>query len=70
MAYVFLVKGVKYVPALEASLILLLEPLLNPVWVLLTLGEKPGPLAMVGGLIILGSVVVRTTMPHLRERKG
>ncbi len=69
LAYVLLVKGLRYVPALEASLILLIEPVLNPVWVLLTLGERPGLLAAVGGFIILGSVTMRAVMPYLKERR-
>lgn len=70
LAYVFLVKGLRYVPALEASLILLIEPVLNPVWVLLTLGERPGLLAMVGGFIILGSVTIRAVRPHFNSRQA
>ena len=69
LAYVFLVKGLRYVQALEASLILLIEPVLNPVWVLLTLGEKPGVLSVFGGMIILGSVTMRAVMPYLKERR-
>ncbi len=70
LAYVFLVKGLRYVPALEASLILLIEPVLNPVWVLLTLGERPGLLAMVGGFIILGSVTIRAVRPYCKSRQA
>jgi drug/metabolite transporter (DMT)-like permease len=33
---------------------------LNPVWVLFFLGERPGPLALLGGAIVLGAVVVRS----------
>jgi drug/metabolite transporter (DMT)-like permease len=37
----------------------MIEPVLNPLWVFLLLGETPGPLALVGGTIILGAVMVR-----------
>jgi drug/metabolite transporter (DMT)-like permease len=37
----------------------MIEPVLNPVWVFLLLGEAPGLLALVGGAIILGAVMVR-----------
>jgi drug/metabolite transporter (DMT)-like permease len=70
MAYVFLVKGLRYVPALEASLILLIEPVLNPVWVLLTLGERPGLLSVLGGVVILGSVTLRALLPYFKEKKN
>ena len=42
--------------ALEAILITVIEPILNPVWVFLLLGEAPGPWAMVGGVVVLGAV--------------
>ncbi len=41
-AYWLFIKGVRRVPAAEASLICMLEPVLNPVWVLLGFGERPG----------------------------
>ena len=51
--------AIKHVPALEASIILTLEPILNPVWVFLVLGEKPGVLALIGALLVLGAVTGR-----------
>src|SRR5256886_12485023 len=39
------------VPALEASLFLLVEPVLSPVWAWLAHGETPGPLAAIGGAV-------------------
>ncbi len=46
----------RHITAIDAALILLLEPLLNPVWAYLALGEVPGKWAMVGGAIILGAI--------------
>jgi len=60
LAYVLLTRGVGRVPALEASLLLLLEPVLNPVWAWLVHGERPGPWALLGGLIILGATALKT----------
>ena len=51
--------AIKQVTALEATLIPLLEPVLNPLWVMLALGERPGPWAIVGALLVLGAVLVR-----------
>ncbi|MCG3118087.1 MAG: hypothetical protein ALAOOOJD_00221 [bacterium] len=59
LAYIFYAAAVKHVSALEASLIPVLEPLLNPLWVLLFLGETPGWWAAVGGMIVLGAVTAR-----------
>jgi drug/metabolite transporter (DMT)-like permease len=53
VAYVFLTRGVRRVGALEASLILLLEPVFNPVWAWLVHGERPSGWALVGGSIIV-----------------
>jgi DME family drug/metabolite transporter len=60
LGYVFLTRGISRVQALEASLLLLLEPVLNPVWAWLVHGERPGNAALVGAAIILGATVVRT----------
>ena len=36
-----------------------LEPILNPIWVFLINGEMPGPMAMLGGAIVLFAVLLR-----------
>lgn len=60
LAYVCLASGINGVPALEASLLLLLEPVLNPVWAWLVHGEAPNQFALLGGGIILVATTVRT----------
>ncbi len=52
--------AIRNVTALEASIIPAIEPVLNPLWVVLFLGEAPRTLAMVGGLIVVGSAVGRS----------
>jgi len=59
-AYYFLTRGLRSVPVLEASLLLLLEPVLNPVWTWLVHGEQPGPWSLAGGAILLGATTVKT----------
>ncbi len=59
LAYVFLTQGVRRVPAFEASLLLLLDPLLTPVWAFWLHGEKPGLGALCGGAIVLLATVLR-----------
>ena len=59
LAYVFVTRGLRAIPALEASLILLVEPVLNPVWAWIFHGERPGPWALVGGAVILGSTTLK-----------
>lgn len=60
LAYVCLSGGIGGVPALETSLLLLLEPVLNPIWAWLVHGEAPGSWALAGGAVIIAATVVRT----------
>jgi drug/metabolite transporter (DMT)-like permease len=67
LAYVCLSSGISGVPALEASLLLLLEPVLNPVWAWLVHGEMPTGWALLGGAIIMAATTVRTAW-EVRDR--
>lgn len=59
ISYWLYARAIKHVTALEAVLIPVIEPILNPVWVLLATGEKPSRLALVGGVIVLTAVTLR-----------
>jgi drug/metabolite transporter (DMT)-like permease len=67
LAYMLVTRALTTIPALEASLILLIEPVLNPVWAWLFHGERPGVWALVGGAVILGATTVRMV---LEARRG
>lgn len=69
-AYLLLTAGIRHVPALEASVLLLLEPALNPVWSWLVHGETPGVWSIAGGALILGATVLRTAVDARAERKA
>jgi drug/metabolite transporter (DMT)-like permease len=58
LAYVFFSIGIKSTPALLACLITAFEPIFNPVWVALATNEIPGPLAILGGVVIVATVLV------------
>lgn len=60
LAYVFLTKALSRVPALEASLLLMFEPVLNPVWAWLVHDERPGSGSLLGGAVILLATLVKT----------
>jgi len=60
VAYVFFVKGLKSVTATQASLTGMLEPVANPIWVLLFLGERPSIWALAGGAVVLATVAWHT----------
>lgn len=67
--YILYARAIKHVTALEAILIPVIEPLLNPVWVFLMLGEAPGLLAMIGGFIVLSAITVRCVLATLPSPK-
>lgn len=60
LAYVLVTSAINHIPALEASVILLIEPALNPVWAWVVQGEVPGIWAMVGGAIILAATTAKS----------
>lgn len=70
LAYFFLNQGIRGVPAFEASLLLLLEPVLNPVWAWLVHGERPGAWSLLGGGVILLATVVRSGLEARGTRTG
>jgi drug/metabolite transporter (DMT)-like permease len=59
LAYLLITTALPHVPALEVSLLLLLEPVLSPIWAWLVLGEAPGTLALAGGAVILLATAIR-----------
>jgi drug/metabolite transporter (DMT)-like permease len=58
VAFILFTKSIKHLPALEANLIGTLEPIFNPVWVYLFLGEAMGKSALLGGFVVLAGVIV------------
>ena len=60
-------RAIKHVTALQAVLIPVIEPLLNPIWVLIVMGERPTPVAIVGGAIVLGAITTRSII-SIRDR--
>ena len=66
LAYVLVTRALTTIPALEASLILLIEPVLNPVWAWIFQGERPGIWALMGGGVILGATTIRVVLDARR----
>ena len=62
LSFVLYSIAIKHVQALESTLILTIEPILNPLWVFLVLGEVPGRLAIAGGALVVGAAMVRATI--------
>ena len=68
LAYVLLTRAFRRVEALEASLLLLIEPVLNPIWTWLALGEEPGAWALAGGAVILAATGGKAAFDVRRAR--
>ncbi len=63
--YIFFAKSIRHVSAISAILISMIEPVLNPILVLIWLGEIPGGWATAGGGIVILSSLLRA-LPQLR----
>jgi drug/metabolite transporter (DMT)-like permease len=59
LAYALFSYAIKRIEGIEAALIAMLEPILNPIWVLLGYGEVPSLFAVIGGVIILTTIGIR-----------
>jgi drug/metabolite transporter, DME family len=68
MPYFLFSKGLRTVPLQEASLIALIEPVLNPLWVALVVGEIPSAATLAGGALIVLGLGARYLWPLLRKR--
>lgn len=69
VSYWLYARAIKHVTALEAVLIPVIEPILNPIWVLLALHEKPSGPALAGGAIVLTAVTLRA-VASIRGRRA
>ena len=67
LAYACLTRGLRRVPALEASLLLMVEPVLNPVWAWLVHGERPTHWALLGGALIIGATTAQALVQGREE---
>lgn len=56
VATVVFVRALAHISALEASLVLLLEPLCSPLWAFAGVGETVGPLGLLGAAVVLGVI--------------
>lgn len=69
LAYVLYSYGMRYVTVLEGVIITMFEPILNPIWVMLTIGEVPGKLAIIGGAIIIFGIFMRELVRFYDRKK-
>jgi drug/metabolite transporter (DMT)-like permease len=62
LSYIIYTAALKRISALEGILIASIEPILNPLWVFLALGETPGPWALIGGIIVFSAITGRSLL--------
>jgi len=70
LAAVLLSWGIKRVNAIQGSIIAGLEPVFNPLWVFLALGERPGPNALAGGAVIIAAVIGSSIVTARRKTRA
>ena len=58
--YLLYTQAIRHVRALDASIISMIEPILNPIWVMFAVGEHPARWAIVGGCMVLGTSLLRS----------
>lgn len=67
--YILYALALKHISALESILIMFLEPILNPIWVFIIVGERPSLLALIGGIIVIVTVALRSIYISRLEAK-
>ena len=70
ISYALFTKGMsRGVRSLDAGIICYIEPVLNPVWVFLVLGERPSAWALLGGAIIIVAVIIHMLLDARGKRR-
>ena len=67
IATVLMAKAAPRLASVEVSMLLMLDPILNPVWVALVVGEVPGIFALIGMAIVIGCVIVNILVENHEE---
>jgi drug/metabolite transporter (DMT)-like permease len=67
---VLFVTGARLIPAAQTALLGMIEPIFGPVWVFVAVGERPAVLTLVGGAIVVASVLANTLLGFRRARAG
>jgi drug/metabolite transporter (DMT)-like permease len=63
LAYLCLTRGMRRISAVQATMLLMAEPALNPLWTWLVLGEWPGPWAIAGGILTVSAPLLNLWRP-------
>lgn len=69
LAIAMFLSGARFIPAAEVALFSLIETVLGPLWAWIGVGEVPGTLAVVGGVIVVGAVAANSALGLLRSKR-
>lgn len=70
ISYILYTTSIKYVSAVEAILLPIIEPLLNPIWVFWVTGEAPGSYAILGGMIVIITIIMRGIYQQRKKQRN
>jgi drug/metabolite transporter (DMT)-like permease len=70
LSFVLYTWVIRRLEAIEAIITQTIEPIFNPVWVFLVVGEKPGPWALLGGGIVLTSITLHAILRQRRRSRN
>lgn len=70
IAYIFFYEGRQRVSSIDASILSLIEPLLNPIWVFLLIGERPTYYAIFGMVLILSAQVLNIYLEYRKSKRS
>lgn len=65
--YILFERAVRSVRAIEAVMLTMLEPIANPLWVMLILGERPQWWAIIGSILVLSAIALRAMLSYWRS---
>ena len=60
--YLLYARAIRHVRALDASIVSMIEPILNPIWVMFAVGERPAQWSIIGGCVVLGTSLLRSIL--------
>lgn len=69
LGFTLIQRGPLYLPAADVGLLMLMEVVVGTLWVWWILGERPAPIAMLGGALVLGTLFAKGLIERRRERR-
>ncbi len=69
LGFTLIQRGPLYLPAAEVGLLMLLEVVVGTLWVWWILGERPVPVALMGGALVLGTLLAKGLYERRIERR-